>query len=374
MRPAPGLFLLLLGALACAPGTAGAEESQGLPAWTREIAVHGFLSTSYSYNFNRPSSATNQFRVFDFDDNTFKLDELELVAQKDATKPGEAGFRADFTFGSSVPRVTASTGLFRDDTGKAEDIDIHQALVDYVVPVGSGLRLDLGKFITSTGYEVIDGYDGWNDNATRSFLFGYAIPFTHVGLRATYHFSERISGVAMVVNGWDVARDNNSSKTLGGQIAWTPSGSASLTVSGLAGAEEPGNNADWRDLLDAEAIVRPSSRLTLGANGDWGNETSAAGPGQTATWSGVAVYARFQACPSFALAARGEYFDDLDGFRTGVGQILREVTLTPEKRLTDQLYVRGDLRFDRSSQPVFDDPDGASRTQSTMLVSAFFTF
>lgn len=36
--------------------------------WYEEIAVNGFLSTSYSYNFNRPASGTNQFRVFDFDD------------------------------------------------------------------------------------------------------------------------------------------------------------------------------------------------------------------------------------------------------------------------------------------------------------------
>jgi hypothetical protein len=368
------LSILTLGALACAPGVAAADDDRGLPSWVQEITLHGYLSSSYSYNFNRPPSAVNQFRVFDFDDNTFKLDELELVAQKDAAKPREAGFRADFTFGSSVPRVTASAGLFRDDTGKAQDIDIHQAFADYVVPLGSGLRLDLGKFVTSPGYEVIDGYDGWNDNATRSFLFGYAIPFTHVGLRGTYHFSERVAGTAMVVNGWDVARDNNTAKTIGGQVAWTPGGSASVTMSGLAGAEEPGNNADWRDLLDVVAIVRPASRWTLGANGDWGKEAGAAGPGQAATWSGAALYVRFAACSSFALAARGEVFDDLDGFRTGVSQTLREVTLTPEKRVTDRLYLRGDLRFDRSSKLVFQKPDGSSKTQSTVLVSAFFTF
>lgn len=367
------LSIAALGALLGAPGVATAEDTGGLPSWVQEITLHGFLSSSYSYNFNRPPSASNRFRVFDFDDNTFKLDELELVTQKDAAKPREAGFRADLTFGSSVPRVTASAGLFRDETGKAQDIDIHQAFVDYVVPVGSGLKLDLGKFVTSTGYEVIDGYDGWNDNATRSFLFGYAIPFTHVGLRGTYHFSERVAATAMVVNGWDVARDNNSSKTLGAQVAWTP-GTASVTVSGLAGAEEPGNNSDWRDLLDVVAIVHPGSRWTLGANGDWGSEADAAGPGENATWSGGAVYVRFNACSTFALDARGEVFDDLDGFRTGVPQTLREVTFTPEKRVTDRLTLRGDLRFDRSSTLVFDKPDGLSKTQSTVLVSAFFAF
>ena len=358
-----------------APGLAGAAAAPGgWPAWTQEITLHGFLSSGYSYNFNRPPSATNQFRVFDFDDNTFKLDELELVAQKVATKPGQAGFRVDLTLGSSVPRVTASAGLFRDETGKAQDIDMHQAFVDYVVPVGSGLRVDLGKFITGHGYEVIDGYDGWNDNASRSLLFGFAIPFTHVGARASYPFSQRLSGTAMVVNGWDVARDNNSSKTLGGQINWTPSDPLALTVSGMTGPERPGDNAHSRSLLDVVATLRPGSRLTLGANGDWGTEAEAVGPGRDGSWSGIALYARLAVCESFALAARGEYFEDLDGVRTGVPQKLREFTLTTEKRLTPHLHVRGEGRVDHSSRLVFDKPDGPVRTQPTMMLQAFYTF
>jgi hypothetical protein len=121
-------------------------------------------------------------------------------------------------------------------------------------------------------------------------------------------------------------------------------------------------------------IVHPASRWTLGANGDWGTEADAAGPGQSATWKGVAGYVRFAVSSSLALAARSEVFDDLDGFRTGVSQTLREVTFTPEKRVTERLYLRGDVRFDRSSQLVYDKPGGFSNTQSTVLVSAFYTF
>src|SRR5439155_11826008 len=204
------------------------------------VTLDGFLSTSYSYNFNRPASGTNQFRVFDFDDNTFKLDEFELVAQKPAAKARDAGFRVDLTVGSSVPRVTAAAGLFRDAAGTAGDLDVHQAFLSYVAPLGSGLRLDAGKFITGHGYEVIDGFDGWNDHATRSLLFGFAIPFTHVGLHASLPLSPRATLVAMVVNGWDVARDNNHSKSVGGQIALTPTPAFSLYLNGMWGPERAG--------------------------------------------------------------------------------------------------------------------------------------
>ena len=88
--------------------------------------------------------------------------------------------------------MSAAAGFFRDASGKAQDFDLQQAFVSYITPVGSGLRFDAGKFVTNHGYELIDGYDGYNDNATRSFSFGYGIPFTHTGIKAAYTFSDQL--------------------------------------------------------------------------------------------------------------------------------------------------------------------------------------
>jgi len=371
----------LLGLVALAGAWIGAPRScpadaaaSGPPAWLDEVALSGFVSTSYSYNLNRPASRTNQFRVFDFDDDAFKLDEYELVAQKPVARPRDSGFRVDLTFGSSVPRVTASAGLFRDDSGKAGDVDLHQVFASYIAPLGSGLRLDAGKFITGHGYEVIDGYDGWNDNATRSLLFGYAIPFTHVGVRATYAFSPRATGVLMLVNGWDVARDNNRSKSVGAQITLVPRDPITLVVSGMTGPERSGNDTDRRDLLDVVVIVKAKRRLTLGGNLDWGAEENALGPGRDGGWNGAAGYARFTVTEAFALSLRGEDFNDRDGARTGVSQELSEFTVTPELRLGPHLLVRGDLRADRSSERVFEKSPGFTKTQRTASIEAIYSF
>lgn len=370
---------LLAGLLAAAwsmtsrPSLAGDAVAE-TPAWLNDVTLNGFLSTSYSYNFNRPQSSTNQYRVFDFDDAMFKLDEFELVTQKAAAKPRDAGFRVDLTLGSSVPRVTASAGLFRDAAGQAQDIDVHQALVTYIAPLGTGLRFDLGKFITAHGYEVIDGYDGWNDNATRSFLFGYAIPFTHVGVRAAYVFSPRVTGALMLVNGWDVARDNNRAKSLGAQLTLVPSSTLSILLSGMTGPERSGNDVDRRNLLDMVAIWKASSRLTVGANADWAAEENAVGPGQNGGWSGFAGYARITMNGSFALSGRGEYFEDSDGMRTGTAQKLTEFTVTPELRLTPHLLLRADVRVDRSNHPVFEKSSGLAKTQPTTLIGAIYSF
>ena len=370
----------LTGAWSIAPRPCVAEAEAGAsPAWLREVTLNGFLNTSYSYNFNRPASGTNQLRVFDFDDNTFKLDVFELVVQRAVAKPRDSGFRVDLTLGSSVPRVTASAGLFRDTSGKAEDVDVHQAFASYVAPIGAGLRLDFGKFITQHGSEVIEGYDGWNDNATRSLLFGFAIPFTHLGARASYAFSPRVSALLMVVNGWDVARDNNSSKSVGGQLTLTPATPLTIYLSGMTGPERTGDNGDPRNLLDVVAILKPTSRLTLAANADWGDEKNGAGPGEDARWSGVAGYARVVVRGPLAVSLRGEYFEDADGARTStpqkrIPQKLTEYTVTPELRLTPNLLLRGDARLDRSNHSVFEKESGFVETQPTVLFAAIYSF
>lgn len=350
----------------------GADPSQA--PWYQEVAVNGILSSSYSYNFNRPASGTNTLRVFDFDDDAFKVDVLELVIQKPVSGPRESGFRADLALGSSVPRVSAATGLFRDDTGNAGDLDLQQAYVSYVAPLRSGLRLDVGKFVTSHGYEVIEGYDGWNDNATHSFLFGYAIPFTHTGVRAGYAFSPRVSAIFMVVNGWDNARDNNRAKSICAQLALTPSQTVSVLLNILRGPERAGTDSDPRTLLDGVGIWKPRERLTVGLNGDWGSERGATATAGDARWAGAAGYVRLSRLTGCALTLRGEVFDDRDGVRTGVGQTLAELTLTPEKRLNAHLLVRADLRLDHSNRDVFEKDAGTRDTQATILLNALYSF
>ena len=61
------------------------------------------------------------------------------------------------------------------------------------------------------GYDLIEGYDGYNDNKPLD-PFGYAIPFTHTGVKASYAFLSKIAAMVEVVNGWDLLRYNNRSK------------------------------------------------------------------------------------------------------------------------------------------------------------------
>jgi hypothetical protein len=338
--------------------------------WYEEIAVNAFVSASYSYNFNRPDSGTNQLRVFDFDDNSFKVDVAEVVLQKAISKPGEAGFRIDFEAGSSIPRVSSSYGLLQ-----GQDVDLQQAFVSWIAPVGSGLRLDAGKFVTHFGYEVIEGYDGYNDNATHSFLFGYTIPFAHTGLKASYTFSDQLAGMFEICNGWDVARDNNSSKSLGLQLAWTPSKTVTVYGNFMTGPERANVNSDPRNLFNVVAQWKLTDLTVFTLDAVYGSEKGAVTPGETASWSAIAGYARLGINDVFAFCLRAEYFDDADGARTGTVQKLKEVTLTPEVKVSSHLIFRADLRVDWSDVDVFSKKGGAfTGNQATVLLNGIYLF
>ena len=371
------LFLLAPLALILAGLPAVAEETPAAPPatppapkWFDEIAVNGFLSTTYSYNLNRPDSGTNQYRVYDFDDNAFKIDVVTLTLQKAVSKPGEAGFRVDAIAGASIPRVSASYGMFQ-----GQDFDLKQAFVSYVVPLGSGLRVDAGKFLTAFSYEYIESWDTPNDNATRSFMFGYAMPTAHTGVKASYTFSDRIAGMVMVVNGWDNVKDNNSSKSICGQVVWTPTPAVTVTGNAMTGPERTGVNSDPRTVFELNAQWKATDRIVLGLDGVTGSEKGAVRAGETAKWNGLTAYARLGLTGTFALCLRGEVFGDPDGARTGRAQTLKEVTLTPELKVSNHLLFRADFRVDWSSVSVFEKKDaGSSKAQPTVLLNAAYSF
>lgn len=352
------------------PAAPAAPATPPAKPWYEELAVNAFVSASYSYNLNRPDSGTNQLRVFDFDDNTFKVDVAEVVLQKAISKPGEAGFRVDLVAGSSIPRVSSSSGLLQ-----GQDVDLQQAFVSWIAPVGSGLRLDAGKFVTHFGYEVIDGYDGTNDNATRSFLFGYTIPFAHTGLKASYTFSDQLAGMFEICNGWDVARDNNSSKSIGLQLTWTPAKAVTVTGNFMTGPERAAVNSDPRNLFNVVAQWKLTDLTVFTLDAVTGSEKGAVTPGETASWSGIAGYARLGISDAFAFCLRAEYFKDSDGARTGTIQKLTEVTVTPEYKASSHLILRGDLRVDWSDADVFSKEGGVFKgNQATVFLNGIYVF
>jgi hypothetical protein len=343
-----------------------------LPKWFDDLAVNAFVSTAYEYNANRPTTGTNSYRVFDFNDNSFNLDVAELVVQIAASKPNDAGFRVDLAAGNSIPQITKT----QDQT--AAQFDLQQAFASYIAPIGSGLRFDVGKYVTHMGYELIEGYDGYNDNYSRSILFGYAIPFTHTGVKASYAFSSKVAAMFEVVNGWDLLRDNNHSKSIGAQLTLAPVSPLTVYLNWIGGPELADDNHTRRSVFDVVTILKATSWLTLGVNGDYGTEdgTSRVTPGADAKWKGIAGYTTFALTDKFSLGLRGETFHDDGGARLGTDTkaVLSEGTITPTYKFTNHVLLRGEVRYDKANQAILANRGTLSDKQTTVAANVIFVY
>jgi hypothetical protein len=140
----------------------------------------------------------------------------------------------------------------------------------------------------------------------------------------------------------------------------------------MAGPEQTDNTSDTRFMSDTTVSFNATSRLSLMANYDYGTDSVS---GADVMWQGIALYARLQATPTWAVTPRFEWLDDGDGFMTGVSQSLREVTLTSEHKIAGSLLARFELRHDRAEEPFFLKDDGSlSKTQTTFALGLVYAF
>ncbi len=382
-------FLPAQNDVSASPTTASSAISVETKSWLRGITTDGYLSLSYTYNTNDPVPRINQFRVFDFNDNDPQLDVAQLVVQHPVSEPGQFGFRYDMIAGSGVPEVTAAYGMFRNmNTGIAHHFDIPEVYLSYILPLKKGLRLDVGKFATNFGYEVIGGYDGYNDNFSRGFIFGYGLPFTHTGVKLSYPFSSRISGALLATNACDAATRMNGGITWDGQVAVVTSRSTTLTINILHGAERPHNNHDKRSLYEVVGTWKALPRLSLAFDGLYADEDHATASGSDAIWKGLAGYAKYNFTRAFSVAFRGEVFADIGGSRTGTTQTLEGFTLTPEyalpakfsrirhefRRADGKVALRGEFRRDFSDRNTFREGTGFTNHQFTTAANVIYLF
>jgi len=328
-----------------------------------------YLQGGYTFNFRNPDSGTNRQRIFDQDANSFLLDLAQIQFAREAPLGG-VGYKLKLSFGETAKYIH-STGL--GDPGDA--FDLTEAYVNYVAPLGSGLKVQFGKFATYHGAEVIEARD--NFNYSRSFLFNYGIPFTHTGFLVGYTFSKALTTNLYLVNGWDTFNDNNKGKTFGTSFVVTPIEPLSMNFNFMYGPEQSDNSSHYRFLADWVGTFKATKNLTFTINADYANEEKdPLNGGKNSRWYGIAGYAKYDFTDWLSASIRAEYFGDTNGVRTGIAQSLKGITFTPEFRILKNLLVRPEYRHDWSNKDAFDSKNTTftKKSQDTIAFSVMYTW
>ncbi|MBZ5678911.1 MAG: porin [Acidobacteriia bacterium] len=370
--PAPAAAVPAQAAVTSASAPATTPVPTGLAGLLGPTTLSGFVDTYYGFNPNHPSTRQNGLRNFDVNSNQFSLNMIELVADKSVDTTNRLGYHLALGFGQAMNMVNSAS-----PTELGFDQYLKEGYLEYMAPVGKGLQINVGKFVTPNGAEVIETKDNWN--YSRSLLFSWAIPYFHFGASAKYAFNSKFAVTGYLVNGWNNSIDNNTGKTLGASFAWTPNAKFSVIENYMGGPEQSNDNQDWRHLLDTVITYNPTPKLSFIANYDYGHEDIGAAqerPFTLAKWSGLAGYVKYAPNDKWAIALRAEYFDDNQGWTTGTAQELSEFTATLQRAFSSKLISRLEFRRDMTDSRTFlrgpaNTPVSGQNTVALGLIYAF---
>lgn len=249
------------------------EDTLKAPAEeTTPFSITGYIDVSYS-NLSGEGRFTNGVfnRVFDRSRDGGRLHNVDITASY-LPKQGFGGM-FNVNYGDDAD-------IFGPGDSELDDrFDVQAAHVYFA---DGALTTIAGKYVTLAGAEVIKSPN--NANFSRSILFGYAIPFTHTGMRFGYTLNDQVTLYAGVNNGWDVMDDNNTSETLEFAVSLTPSSAWALFANVYSGKEPVPSGNGTRNLLDIVATFHATPQLDMVLNADFANQKDAFGAGQDADW------------------------------------------------------------------------------------------
>jgi hypothetical protein len=407
---------------------AKAQDSTAAAADDGKLTLSGYLDTYYNHAFNRPKSGSllgggGAGRAFDRTVDQFSLGLVQFKATYSSSK---VDIVADLTFGPN-----AELGNFGNVNNAAYTAGGFVGANLYQHPVfgnlygtsaaikqaygtwkaTSKLSFTVGQFGTHIGYEVIDAPVNYHYSLSNLFNNG---PFYHVGAKATYAFSDKISLMGGIVNNWDNLFDNNNNKSIIGQLYVKPmdgwnvylnyiggNGDDGLPSKGFfgpaAGNSTKGNYN--RHLYDITTGYQVTPKFYVGLNAAYGyyvannQGTEDAIKAYTAgfsskfkdssktklDWGGAALYVNYAITDWIGIGVRAEHFEDYWGVRyiggvgasatSGrVGAINNSITVTVPLTLANgHFLVKPEFRFDGSDQKIYENSAGAAINQQTTL-------
>lgn len=339
------------------------------------LAARGLADVYVLHDFNLPPSSRTSLREFDLVSDAPSLGYLRLTV---GHRPAPIGFRLDVGVGDTadVYRLEDPALALHPSWARALSY-VEQGFVTVLVPLGRGVAVDVGKFATPAGFEDNESIDNWS--YSRSFLYSWAEPSLHTGVRLSTEVARGVAVALFWLDGWNANFvDGDDLRSFAAAISAHPRASVELIATYVAGLERrPTALFDptlrWRDLLSVSGEWEATAWLALALAFDYGDDRAGGG----VRFGGIAGYARVAPRRWLAATVRGEWLADPSGFVTGTAQTLGEVTATVDVTRRSGavgLWARLEYRHDQSSARPFAATRGPASSQDTLTLALAATF
>lgn len=339
----------------------------------KDLVVSGFLDVYYQHSLNNPGVGQGlAFRQLDTKHASFTLSSLQLNVQKKTSAENPFGFLVQLTAGKATDILHAA-----EPGGQDAYKLLQQAYVTYASP--DGTTVDFGKFLSWIGYEGVMPVN--NDLYSISFLFYFAQPSYHMGLRASRPFGSA-TGSVYLVNGWNEVEDSNANKSYGASFS-TPIGSKTTATLNYYGGVEgasgvngfygtAGGGKSGVNMADLIVVHQFTPKLKLAINADYGDVQSDGGP--AGKFRGILGTVKAQLTDKFAAAVRYESVSDPNGVRSGMDARFNSLTGGLEYSINPNSVFRFEIRADSSNKNAFESDSGPKDTRTTLTLSHVLKF
>lgn len=220
-----------------------------------------------------------------------------------------------------------------------------------------GMDFKIGRMNTIIGY---NGYlSPYRPFYTSDYQFFYSQDGAFTGFLTNLHVTDRLefwNGMTLGANTFFTKRSDDSYCYIGQVNYWlTEERTTRLTGSVYAGPDAifaaPGLNGDFVTMLELRLQQNWSERFTqiLQSNMGWDQAT----PLGTGSWYGLYTIGLFHLAPTFDFNFRAEWFQDVQGTRTGFAADYAAVTLGVNWHPARWIEFRPEIRGDFASEPAF---------------------
>lgn len=354
----------------------------GQATTTSEWSYGGSFDLGYLRAPNDPSNHLFRSRGTTFHLNEVDVNMATLFLKHPASANSRLGMQLTlqagkdtevFGFSASAPNLGGSKWLRH----------LGPTNVSYLAPIGNGLLLQGGIFLSFVGYDAL--YAKHNFTYTRPWGADFT-PYFMLGGNAQYPLTKQLSGAVFLVNGYWHPAHANDVPSSGAQLAYQPTDRLTVKTTALYGPHQ-GNTSlrFWRFLSD-NIIEWKTERFTVVLEGILGTERvdSIGTPRQL--WLSSQLPIRYIVNNHFSVTVRPEVYWDRDGRTTLYRQTVKANSTTLEYRASYKQFgaiLRLEHRIDNSGGPdggFFKDGEispGVPRltsTQNLLILAAMLTF
>jgi len=313
----------------------------------------------------------------------FVVNQLAVVLERELDPDRLSfGFKAIYWTGADPALIQPLGGIDSPPGNPRFGQDFRELAVTAHLPIltDGGVDLKLGRQNSVIGFEsAMAPYRPFYSNAYQWF---YSEDGAFTGLVGTWHVYSQldlVSGITMGGNTFFTYRENGPAY-LGQLNYWLTDEKKTLFSSAVyAGpgsilAFTPNLEGDFETMVEVRVQHQWNDYFTqiVQNNMGWANGLPGGGTGE---WYGVYTIGIMNMLPKLDLNLRAEWFNDVQGTRTGVASSYEEVTIGLNFMPPPCLNFRPEIRGDFSSDPAFGTAStGLTTRQLTVGLEALMKF